>query len=143
MTMSSTTILKQKATARRTFCVEEANRSLPFVSRVVGDIVELHDQVVILRRTMERVELGLHGADPRVLEDDYRRAMTRLRDLVRELDLVGVDLQDFERGVVTYPTLHRGKQAVLSWKLGEPEIGYWHGIDEGNDARRPVDVLVP
>ncbi|MEM1355250.1 MAG: DUF2203 family protein [Planctomycetota bacterium] len=142
MTMSSTSTINQKARARRTFCVEEANRSLPFVSRVVADIVELHDQVVILRRTMERVELGLHGADPRVLEDDYRDAMRRLRDLVRELDLVGVDLQDFERGVVNFPTLHRRQRAVLSWRLGEPTVGFWHGLDEGTELRRSVDMLV-
>lgn len=137
----STTTRKPSAPPRRTFCVEEANRSLPFVSRVLADIVDLHDEVVLLRRTMERVELGLHGGDPRVLEEDYRRSMIRLRDLVRELDLVGIDLQDFERGVVTYPTLHAGREAVLSWKLGEPEVSYWHGADQGLESRKPIRSL--
>lgn len=127
---------------RRTFCVDEANRALPYVSRVVADVVDLHDEVVNIRRTMERVELGLHGADANALERDYRAAMERLRLLVRELDLVGVDLQDFERGIVTFPTLHAGGNAALSWKLGEDEVRYWHEPDAGYDARLPIAELI-
>ena len=130
------------AACRQTFCVEEANRALSFVSRVVADIVDLHDEVVHIRRTMERVELGLHGADVNTLERDYRAAMERLRDLVRELDMVGVDLQDFERGVITFPTLHAGHHAALSWKLGEDEVRYWHDSDAGFDARVPIAQLI-
>jgi len=137
----ATTTLEAPAVSRRTFCLEEANRALVYVSRVTSDIVDLHDEVVLIRRTMERVELGLHGADPAVLERDYRKAMDRLRDLVRELDTVGVDLQDFERGVVTFPTLHNGCEASLSWQLGETEIGYWHHIDAGVDAREAITSL--
>lgn len=129
-------------TLRRTFCVDEANRALTFVSRVVADVVDLHDEVVHIRRTMERVELGLHGADAKALERDYRAAMERLRLLVRELDLVGVDLQDFERGIITFPTLHAGHDAALSWKLGEDEVRFWHEPDAGFDARLPIAELI-
>lgn len=127
--------------SRRLFCIEEANRALAYVSRVVGDIVDLHDDVVRVRRTMERVELGLHGADSSELEREYRAAMDRLRVLVRELDMVGVDLHDFERGVITFPTMHDGREVALSWKLGEPEIGFWHDADAGFDARQGVEQL--
>ena len=134
--------IEAKHAGRRTFCVDEANRALSFVSRVVADIVDLHDEVVNIRRTMERVELGLHGADSASLERDYRAAMERLRTLVRELDLVGVDLQDFERGIVTFPTMHDGHDAALSWKLGEDEVRFWHEPDAGFDSRMPIAQLI-
>ncbi len=139
---TQTTAAAPRQADRRTFCVDEANRALPYVSRVVADVVDLHDEVVHIRRTMERVELGLHGADANALERDYRGAMERLRLLVRELDLVGVDLQDFERGIITFPTLHAGTHAALSWKLGEDEVRFWHEPDAGFDARLPIAELI-
>jgi len=129
--------------SRKTFCVEEANRALPFVTRVVSDIVDLHEQIVLCRRTMERIEMGLHGGDQRVYEAEYRTSMTRLRDLVHELDLVGVDLLDFERGLISFPTLHDGREAALSWHLGEQEVAYWHEPEGGMDSRVPIASLRP
>lgn len=129
--------------ARRTFCVEEANRALPFVNRVVSDIVDLHEQIVLCRRTMERIEMGLHGGEQSAYEVEYRRSMSRLRDLVRELDLVGVDLLDFERGLISFPTLHDGREAALSWHLGEAEVLYWHEPESGLEARESIATLRP
>ena len=142
--MQATTKTKTKTTVtRRTFCVEEANRALPFLSRVVSDIVDLHEQIVLCRRTMERIEMGLHGGEPAVYEAEYRRSMNRLRELVRELDLVGVDLLDFERGLISFPTLHDGREAALSWQLGEEEVEYWHEPEAGLEARESIATLRP
>lgn len=137
------TATNQPAVTRRTFCVDEANRALPFVSRVIADIVELHEQIVLCRRTMERIEMGLHGGDPNVYEAEYRRSMNRLRDLVRELDLVGVDLLDFERGLISFPTIHNGHEASLSWQLGENSVEYWHEYETGVESREPITTLRP
>lgn len=133
----------QPTVTRKTFCVEEANRALPFVSRVINDIVDLHEQIVLCRRTMERIEMGLHGGEPEVYEAEYRRNMNRLRELVRELDLVGVDLLDFERGLISFPTLHDGREAALSWQLGEEEVAYWHEPEAGVESREPIATLRP
>jgi hypothetical protein len=27
----------------------------------------------------------------------------------------------------------------LCWKLGEPDIAYWHAIEDGYRGRRPID----
>ena len=140
-TATKTTV--QPTVTRKTFCVDEANRSLPFVSRVINDIVDLHEQIVLCRRTMERIEMGLHGGEITVYEGEYRASMNRLRDLVRELDLVGVDLLDFERGLISFPTLHDGREAALSWQLGEEEVEYWHEPEAGLEARESIATLRP
>ena len=142
--MQSTKTTKTPTPVRRkTFCVQEANRALPFVGRVVNDIVDLHEQIVLCRRTMERIEMGLHGGEQATYEAEYRRSMNRLRDLVRELDLVGVDLLDFERGLISFPTLHDGREAALSWQLGEQEVAFWHEPEAGVESREPIATLRP
>jgi hypothetical protein len=142
--MQTTTKNKTQTTiTRRTFCVEEANRALSFVNRVVTDVVDLHEQIVLCRRTMERIEMGLHGGEMSVYEAEYRRNMSRLRELVHELDLVGVDLLDFERGLISFPTLHNGREAALSWHLGEQEVMFWHEPEAGLEARESIASLRP
>ncbi len=141
--MQTTQRATQTIPSRKTFCVEEANRALPFVSRVIEDIVNLHEQIVLCRRTLERIEMGLHGGDVTVYEAQYRRSMNRLRELVRELDLVGVDLLDFERGLISFPTLHEGREAALSWQLGEHEVEFWHEPEAGVESRSPIATLRP
>ena len=143
MQTTTKTTNKSNTTTRRTFCVDEANRALPFVNRVVTDIVDLHEQIVLCRRTMERIEMGLHGGEQSVYEAEYRRSMSRLRDLVRELDLVGVDLLDFERGLISFPTMHDGREAALSWHLGEEEVMFWHEPEAGLEARESIKTLRP
>ncbi|MFN3168746.1 MAG: DUF2203 domain-containing protein [Phycisphaeraceae bacterium] len=142
--MQSTTHRDSPTTvSRKTFCVDEANRALPFISRVISDIVDLHEQIVLCRRTLERIEMGLHGGEATAYEAEYRRSMNRLRELVRELDLVGVDLLDFERGLISFPTIHDGREAALSWQLGEQEVEYWHEPEAGVEAREPIATLRP
>ena len=103
------------------FTRRRAYATLPFVSRVVVDILALHERVVVTRRTMEKVELGIHGGDAVALDEEYREMMERLRELVRELDLVGVDIEDFEAGLVTFPMVDRQGDAVYAWLPGKPE----------------------
>jgi hypothetical protein len=40
---------------------------------------------------------------------------------------------------VDFPTLFRGVEVYLCWKLGESGIEFWHGVDEGFRGRKPID----
>ncbi len=45
-------------------------------------------------------------------------------------------------GLVDFPFRARGGTAVyLCWRLGEPSIAFWHGIDEGYGGRKPIASL--
>ena len=41
-------------------------------------------------------------------------------------------------GIVDFPAVIDGREAFLSWKLGEPEILYWHEAGSGSLVRRPL-----
>ena len=48
-------------------------------------------------------------------------------------------MKDLDTGLVDFPTLFRGQEVYLCWKLGEPSIEYWHSVDQGFRGRKPID----
>lgn len=91
---------------------EEANRTLPLVRKIVEDITE---------------EYRSGGRD-----DD------RLRELVGELHELGCFFKGFGEGLVDWYSYYDGRPVLLCWKLGEPEIEWWHEVDAGFAGRQPI-----
>ena len=48
-------------------------------------------------------------------------------------------LKNLEVGLVDFPGRRNSRQVMLCWKLGEPEVGYWHDTKGGFANRRPID----
>ena len=65
--------------------------------------------------------------------------MHRLREAIEQMQELGCVIKDLDTGLLDFPTLFRGKEVYLCWKLGEPSIGFWHGVDEGFRGRKPID----
>lgn len=94
----------------RFFSLEAANRQLPLVRRIIEDILEQH-------------EAG--NAD-------------EVQALVEELHELGCYFKGFSEGLVDWYSYYAGRPVFLCWKLGEPEIGYWHQVDAGFAGRQPI-----
>jgi len=131
--MSPTVVLESEKTV---FTLELANRALPYVSRVVDDITRVYARIIELRKTADRPD----GPAAEV-EIEYEKAMDRLGELVDELHAVGVELKDFELGLVDFPAVHQGRDVLLCWKRGEVSIQHWHELDAGLSGRQPVSIL--
>ena len=57
-----------------------------------------------------------------------------------KLDELGVQLKDFERGLIDFPSLRDGRVVLLCWQLGEgDELEWWHDVDAG--VRRTDSAL--
>jgi hypothetical protein len=52
---------------------------------------------------------------------------------------MGVLVKDLDTGLVDFPTLFRGVEVYLCWKLGENGIEFWHGVEEGFRGRKSID----
>jgi hypothetical protein len=123
---------------KRYFTLASANRAVTYVARVVEDVAEAYSQIVELRRRIEHA--GPDQFSPR-LEADYDSAMDRLGSCIDELHAVGVELKDFEQGLVDFPALHQEREIHLCWKRGEKKITYWHELEAGFAGRQSVDLL--
>ena len=122
---------------KRRFSVEEANRSLPLVSRIVRDIVASHRQITSLQ--------GKSGAATAPKKNPPNKeldaAVDRLQTFVDELTSIGVELKDYQAGLVDFVGRHQGRDVYLCWKLGETAITHWHELHTGFAGRQPISQL--
>jgi hypothetical protein len=104
------------------FSLDEANRALPLVKRIVADIVKSHQRLGELETAMDH--LG-----------------ERVQSYLDELSQVGCQLKDPKIGLVDFIGSHEGRDICLCWKLGEDKIEHWHETTAGYTGRQPVASL--
>lgn len=123
---------------RKYFSVEEANRALPYVSRIAVDIAEVYGQVIELRNELENLD---DGELRDLTEREYETTMDRLGGLVDELHVTGVELRDFELGRVDFPAVHDDQEIMLAWQTGELSVTRWHYSDSDDDESFAIGLL--
>jgi len=125
----------------RLFSVEEANRAMVLVRRIVDDIITEYALLSDLHETIEAAQhTGRHGYGEAARERMVR-AVERIQGFVGELDHVGVDLKDWTLGVVHFPCLAGGREVVLCWEAGERGVCHWHEVDSDCAERKTVESL--
>jgi hypothetical protein len=73
------------------------------------------------------------------LEKDSRRVL----EYVKELRELGIETKSVTEGLVDFPAILHGRMVYLCWKLGEPEVGFWHETDAGFRGRQPLAATGP
>lgn len=131
----------------RIFSVDEANRTLPLVRRVVGDLL---DEYPRWRSAVSHYEVLSGGAradwgeTPELL--NARLAVTTLAERINsylgELSEIGCVFKGFDAGLVDFYSLREDRLIFLCWRLGELAVEHWHEIDSGFSGRHPLDPSV-
>ena len=131
----------------RTFTPEEANEALvqvrPLVERMVAARRTLLDAQRRQAELVARVASnggGLTPPDVSAVAAEAQQASAELVAVVEELQGLRVQVKDLDRGLVDFPCVHRGREVLLCWELGEDEVAFWHGADEGYAGRRPLPL---
>ena len=65
-------------------------------------------------------------------------ALERLQDYVDELTAIGIELKDYETGLIDFPGEREGRRVWLCWRLDEDRVANWHELDTGFIGRRPL-----
>lgn len=122
------------------FTIQEANALLPSVRTIVGKIQQAHRRVAQYRaEAKEASEAAEKGGGGMAYGLAYAQALTELTGAIAELEALGVQLKDFERGLVDFPSLRDGRVVLLCWQMGEgDELEWWHDVDAGFAGRTPL-----
>ena len=126
----------------RTFTVEQANRMLPLVRRIVRDIVDSHRTWQRAVQSYETAATWTRADSPstqlKVLEGDVKRLAMEIEGYLVELRELGVDFKGFEQGLVDFPGEREGRVVCLCWKLDEDEVKFWHEVSDGYAGRQAI-----
>jgi len=122
------------------FSLDEANKLLPTVRPILLNIQRAHKR---LRRFRKAAKKAAEGADRGGggLPDGlgYAAILLDLTSEVSELEGLGVQLKDFDRGLIDFPSLRDGRVVLLCWQIGEGEqLEWWHDVDAGFAGRTPL-----
>jgi len=131
----------------RVFTLEEVNGLVPQLKVVVKRQLDRRSEIEGLLMKLGR-ELGdvperivLDPADPsdvRTLKRDLVKRIEEYRKGWREVEGMGAVLKDARRGLLDFYGTVDGKLVWLCWKYGETEVSYFHALEEGFSARRPI-----
>ncbi len=121
--------------------IEEARRRLPEVRQrvttiitITGELQQAHEDLAARRSTgddpaaMRRIETRLHALE------------ASLKDEIRAVNVLGGYLKDAATGLLDFYCWRGDELVFLCWRSGEPDIRFWHGLDEGFVYRKPWEV---
>lgn len=131
----------------RYFSLNEAQGMIPRVEDAVraaiGLKAEYQQAEHALRAFSQRLMIsgGMVVDREKVIGLQRSRAVAaeRLQEAMEAIEQFGCLVKDLDIGLLDFPTLYRGREVYLCWRLGETAIEFWHGVDEGFRGRKPID----
>jgi hypothetical protein len=55
------------------------------------------------------------------------------------MEEIGIQIKDYGRGLIDFPSMKNGKVILLCWQLGEgDEVSWWHEVEAGFAGRQPL-----
>jgi hypothetical protein len=129
----------------RFFTTEEANAALVELRPVVERMVE-HRQNLVAAQTQQAefvTRIAGNGGDmqPSELREaaaTIEREAAAIAECAERINAAGAQIKSLEEGLLDFPARRGDEDVLLCWKLGEDEIAYWHGVDEGFAGRKPL-----
>jgi hypothetical protein len=121
----------------RHYTVEEASAVLPWVTDRLVAMRDAHARLTDeeARGALTEGAPGNGGGTP---GRQVGEAFVELQAGLGALAAREIVLRDLERGLIDFPAVIDGEEVYLCWIDGEPEIGFWHGLDAGYSGRQPL-----
>ena len=129
----------------RIFTPEEANGALQELRPLVEELVAAKRALDQAQEGADEVSVkisgnggGLPPAQLAEVQDLIRRRATALARVLEQVQALGVIVKDLDSGLVDFPSVREGEGVLLCWQLGEDEVAFWHGYEDGYAGRRPI-----
>jgi len=126
------------------FTIDEAERCLPKVDKLLRKCQRVQDKIAFLLETNDPVaevsnEGGFHFfMTERVkVNRDFHRLYSQFYEALLKLGELGVVIRDLDEGIVDFP-MRSSKEVFLCWQLGEDRIEFWHDHESDYAERRPI-----
>jgi len=122
------------------FTLSEANALLPTVRRIAAAIALAHNRIASMQDSARvAAENASRGGGFMADGPQYVTDLMSLAEHTGELEALGVQLKDYGRGLLDFPSMREGRVVLLCWQLGEGDrIEWWHDLETGFSGRQPI-----
>jgi len=122
------------------FTLSEANAMLPTVRRITAAISRAHNEIAALQESARvAADKAILGGGFMAEGPQYVTDLISLAEQAGKLEALGVQLKDYGRGLVDFPSMREGRVVLLCWQLGEGDrIEWWHDLETGFAGRQPI-----
>jgi hypothetical protein len=131
----------------RTFTPEEANAALDEVRPLAERMVAHGRELAAAQARQAELQERIAGNGSSIRTDEHAklaaavdRAAAGLARCIERLHALGVQVKDVQQGLLDFPALRGDQEVLLCWHVGEEEVAYWHGLEDGFAGRRPLPL---
>jgi hypothetical protein len=121
--------------SEKTYTLEEANALLPFLAPALVELREKYEEAAKITAAVGVAAASNGWSHER---EQWTRTLTRVQELIERLQEWNVELRDIDMGLIDFPTTIGGEDAYLCWRLGEPQVAFWHSAAGGFSGRQPL-----
>jgi hypothetical protein len=139
----------EQAVAKKYWTLTQANNALALVRPIVADLVGLANDLRERKDRLARLQPPKRGSIAEAYQEelqhahaDSERDQEKLLEYKQELEDLGVDLKDWYMGLVDFPSWLGNREVCLCWRLGEPDVSYWHETDAGYAGRQKIKIQI-
>jgi hypothetical protein len=122
----------------RLFSLSEANRLIPSLEEHLSAVKKGKSVLVHTKDEIKKASKNAQFGGGSFVAPHYISALEQINDNLQKIQEMGVLVKDVEMGLCDFPHLHEGRVVYLCWKLGEPEVGWWHEVHSGYASRQPL-----
>jgi len=118
---------------KKYFTPNEANKRLPYIKKVVSEILDKGRNLKIEQVKSESEEAVEHSM----------ALHAEIEELMLELEDLGCFYKDwnFEIGLVDFPAKINGEEVFLCWRSDESSIRFFHPVEAGYSNRQEIPEI--
>ena len=121
------------------FTLEEANELLPEIRKKLFRIQKLYAAVGEMREQASAAASASEFGGGMEGGTGYVHSLYEIGKITTEINAAGVQLKDYTRGLIDFPSRRGDRIVLLCWQLDEgDEIEWWHDTDTGFAGRQPL-----
>ncbi|MGB7069166.1 MAG: DUF2203 domain-containing protein [Pyrinomonadaceae bacterium] len=121
------------------FTIEEAEGLLPSIRPKLEAIRDLYIHLATLREPAKAAASASDHGGGMAGGAAYVKTLYNVGKLTTEILSLGIELKDYSRGLIDFPSLRSGRIVLLCWHLDEGDtIEWWHETDAGFAGRQKL-----
>lgn len=132
----------------RLWSVAQANQKIPELAELLPEMRTWVERLKVVHAELHRLK-GLWGVEIDAadipdrrhkdrLDQEWSALTRRIEETVGQLRSEGIEIKDLEGGLIDFYARRHGEIVYLCWKSGEDRVAFYHPLDSGFRARRPI-----